>query len=62
MVVVPLDVLIAAKMIPREVFDERREKAREVVGGEKPVSWVAAVTIIWLLCVVLAIFLALRIF
>jgi hypothetical protein len=63
MVVVPLGVLIAAKVIPREVFDERREKAREVVGGEKPVSWVAAVTIIvWLLCVVLAIFLALRIF
>ena len=46
MVVVPLGVLIAAKMIPRKVFDECREKAREVVGGEKPVSRVAAVTII----------------
>jgi len=56
--------LIAAKMIPREVFEECREKAREVEEGEKPVSWVAAVIVIsvWLLCVAMAVFLALRIF
>ena len=64
MVVVPIGVLIAAKMIPREVFEECREKAREVEEGEKPVSWVAAVIVIsvWLLCVAMAVLLALRIF
>jgi uncharacterized membrane protein YkvA (DUF1232 family) len=41
MVVVPVGVLIAAKMIPRDVFEECREKAREVAEGEKPVSRVA---------------------
>jgi uncharacterized membrane protein YkvA (DUF1232 family) len=45
MVVVPIGVLIAAKMIPAEVFGECREKAREVADGEKPVSRVAAVVV-----------------
>ena len=64
MVVVPIGVLLAAKMIPREVMDECREKAREVAEGEKPVSRVAAVVVVavWLLCVALAVFLALRVF
>src|SRR5919106_4848142 len=64
MVVVPIGILIAAKMIPEDVFEECREKAREVEEGEKPVSRVAAVVVvaIWLLCVALAIYLALRIF
>src|ERR671919_2747570 len=62
MVVVPIGILIAAKMIPEDVFEECREKAREVEEGEKPVSRVAAVVVvaIWLLCVALAIYLALR--
>src|ERR671911_253524 len=62
MVVVPIGVLLAAKMIPREVMDECREKAREVAEGEKPVSRGAAVVVVavWLLCVALAVFLALR--
>ena len=64
MVVVPIGILIAAKMIPPEVFEECREKAREVELGEKPVSRVAAVVIVavWLLCVAVAIFLTLRVF
>jgi uncharacterized membrane protein YkvA (DUF1232 family) len=64
MVVVPIGVLLAAKMIPREVMDECREKAREVAEGEKPVSRVAAVVVVavWLLCGALAVFLALRVF
>jgi uncharacterized membrane protein YkvA (DUF1232 family) len=64
MVVVPIGILIAAKMIPRDVLEECREKAREVAEGEKPVNRVAAVVVvaIWLLCVALAVFLALRLF
>ena len=64
MVVVPIGVWIAAKMIPQEVMEECQEKAREVVEPEKPVSRVAAVAVvtIWLLCVALAVYLALRVF
>jgi uncharacterized membrane protein YkvA (DUF1232 family) len=64
MVLVPLGVLIAIKMIPREVFEECREKARQVAKGEKPVSRTAAMVVVavWLLCVALAIFLAMRVF
>jgi uncharacterized membrane protein YkvA (DUF1232 family) len=64
MVVVPIGVLIAAKMIPRQVMDECQEKARQMAEGEKPVSRVGAVVVVavWLLCVALAVFLALRVF
>jgi uncharacterized membrane protein YkvA (DUF1232 family) len=64
MVVVPIGVLIAAKLIPREVMEECQEKAREVAEGEKPVNRVAAVVVVgvWLLCVALAVLLALRVF
>src|SRR5919112_4245240 len=64
MVVVPIGVLLAAKMIPPAVLEECREKAREVAEGEKPVSRVAAVVIVavWVLCVAMAVYLALRVF
>jgi uncharacterized membrane protein YkvA (DUF1232 family) len=64
MVVVPIGVLIAAKMIPRQVTEECQEKARQMAEGQKPVSRVAAVVVVavWLLCVALAVFLALRVF
>ena len=64
MVVVPIGILIAVKMIPQEVLEECREKAWEVAEGEKPVSRVAAVVVvaIWLLCGALAVFLALYLF
>jgi uncharacterized membrane protein YkvA (DUF1232 family) len=64
MVVVPVGVLIAAKMIPRPVMEQCQAKAREVAEGEKPVSRVAAVVVVavWLLCVALAVILALRVF
>ena len=64
MVVVPIGVLIAAKMIPRRVMEECREKAQEVAKGEKPVNRVAVVivVVVWLLCVALAVLLATRVF
>jgi uncharacterized membrane protein YkvA (DUF1232 family) len=64
LVVVPIGILIAAKMIPQEVLEECREKARELAEGEKPVSRVAAAVVVtvWLLCVALAVLLAMRLF
>jgi uncharacterized membrane protein YkvA (DUF1232 family) len=64
LVVVPIGVLVAAKMIPQEVLEECREKAREVAEGEKPVSRVAAAVVVtvWLLCVALAVLLAMSLF
>ncbi len=64
MVVVPIGVLIAAKMIPQQVMEECQERAREVAEGEQPVSRVAAVAVVavWLLCVALAVLLAVRVF
>jgi uncharacterized membrane protein YkvA (DUF1232 family) len=64
MVVVPIGVWLAAKMIPRQVMQECQEKASEVAEGEKPVSRVAAVGLVagWLLCLALAVYLALRVF
>ena len=64
MVVVPIGVLIAAKMVPPDVFEECRERARGVALGERPVSRVAAVVVVavWVSCVALAVYLALRIF
>jgi uncharacterized membrane protein YkvA (DUF1232 family) len=63
MVVVPIGVWIAAKMIPRDVFEECQEKARAVATGEKPIGRVAAVVVVgvWLACVALAVFLALEV-
>jgi hypothetical protein len=51
-------------MIPQDILEECREKAREVAEGEKPVSRVAAAVVVtlWLLCVALAVFLAMRVF
>ena len=64
MMVVPIGVLIAAQLIPRQVMEECQEKAREVAEGEKPVSRVAAMVVValWLLCVALAVLLAMRVF
>ena len=62
MLVVPIGVLIAAKMVPADVFAECQQKARE--RAEKPVSRAAALVVVgvWLLCVAVGVFLALRVF
>jgi len=51
LVLVPLGVLLALKMIPPDVWAESRERAREAMAEGRPVSWAAAVVIvlIWLL-------------
>jgi len=51
LVLVPLGIALALKMIPAEVMEECREKARNISHSNKPVNWVAAAVIIliWLL-------------
>jgi len=55
LVLIPLGVTLAIKMIPPAVMSECRAQAREVMANGKPVSRVAGVVIvlIWLTLVVL---------
>ena len=64
MVVVPIGVWMATKMVPQVVLEECQEKASAVALGEKRVSRMAAVMVVgvWLVCVALAVFLALCVF
>jgi uncharacterized membrane protein YkvA (DUF1232 family) len=55
LVLIPLGVVIARRMIPSEVMLDARAKAEEVLQADRPVSWVGAVIIgaIWLTLAVL---------
>jgi uncharacterized membrane protein YkvA (DUF1232 family) len=63
LVVAPLGVILAGKMIPGEDLAEYRERSREVMReGKKPVSYVAAVMVaIWLLLAAVGVFLTFRV-
>ena len=62
LVLIPLGVMLAIRMIPTNVLAECREKAREVIQQGKPVNRLAAVIIvvIWLLLGILAILLVIK--
>ncbi len=62
LVLVPVGVALALKMIPQTVLAECREKAQEAMSQGKPTNWTAAGVIIaiWLLLAVLAIILIVR--
>ena len=64
LVLVPLGVIIALKMIPPDVLAECREEARKTMHQGKPVNRTAAVVIIaiWILSASLAIVLILKFF
>jgi uncharacterized membrane protein YkvA (DUF1232 family) len=64
LVLVPLGVALALKMIPPEVMADCREQAQAVMAEGKPVSRVAAVVIvaIWLLLAALVAVLGVRVF
>ena len=64
LILIPLGIALALKWIPDDVMDECRQKAQLSMAEGKPINWVAAGVIIaiWLLLMVLAIVLALRIF
>ena len=62
LVLVPLGVALALKMIPQTVLAECREKAQAAMSQGKPTNWTAAGVImaIWLLLAVLAVILTVR--
>jgi uncharacterized membrane protein YkvA (DUF1232 family) len=57
LILIPLGIALALRLIPAPVMADCRAKAREAVDSGKPVSWVAAgvIVAIWILLVVLAI-------
>jgi uncharacterized membrane protein YkvA (DUF1232 family) len=62
LVLVPVGVALALKMIPQAVLAECREKAQAAMSQGKPTNWTAASVIIalWLLLAVLAVILIMR--
>ena len=63
LILVPLGIVLALRMIPPEVMAECRERAREISREGRPTNWVAAGVIvgIWLLLAALSVVLVLRI-
>ena len=63
LLLIPLGVALARKMIPPAVLAECRERARVEIA-DKPVNWAAAAVIIavWLLLAALAVVLLLKLF
>lgn len=55
LIIIPAGISLSLKMIPKEVLEECREKAKHELRNGKPKNWVAAVIIvlIWLLVVYL---------
>jgi uncharacterized membrane protein YkvA (DUF1232 family) len=64
LILIPIGVTIAVRMIPPQVMQESRIKAEEVLRAGKPISWVGAVIIgaIWIALAVLAILLISHLF
>ncbi len=64
LILIPLGVALALKMIPTEVMAESREKAREIIRRGQPVNRTAAVVIvaIWIFLAILGIVLVVRVF
>jgi uncharacterized membrane protein YkvA (DUF1232 family) len=62
LVLVPLGIVLALKMIPKAVMDECREQAGRDLALDKPTHWVAAgiIVSVWLLLAAAVIALLLR--
>ena len=63
LILIPLGVALAVRMIPEDVLSESRQKAREMVErGERPVSRAAAavIVVLWLALAVLGVLVVVR--
>lgn len=63
LIIVPVGISLSLKLIPKEVLEECRDKAKSELRGDKPKNWVAAfiIVLIWLLAVYLFLKFALQI-
>ena len=63
LILVPLGIAIALKMIPPPVLTECRDKAQVAMSQGKPANWVAAAVIvaIWLFVAALAVIIVVRV-
>jgi uncharacterized membrane protein YkvA (DUF1232 family) len=50
LILVPLGIVLALKMIPKSVVDDCTEKADELMKAEKPKNWLAGSVIIIVWC------------
>jgi uncharacterized membrane protein YkvA (DUF1232 family) len=57
LILIPLGIMLALKMIPQSVMSECREKAQTLIEQGKPTNWIAAGVIItiWVLLAALAV-------
>jgi len=64
LVLVPLGIMLALKMIPSPVLAECREKAQAAMSQDGPPNWLAASAVIatWILLAALAVVFILRVF
>ena len=62
LILVPLGIALAVRLVPREVLDECRQRAREEMDKGKPVSRGAAIAVIaiWLILAIAAVLTVLR--
>lgn len=62
LILVPLGVALAVKMIPPKILAESRERAKEEMSEGKPTNWAAAAVIIaiWLLLAAVVVVLMVR--
>jgi uncharacterized membrane protein YkvA (DUF1232 family) len=64
LILLPLGISLALKMIPPEVMAESRVKASQILDQGKPVNWVAAgvIAAIWLCLAALVVVIIFRVF
>ena len=64
LILIPLGIALALKMIPPQVMADSRVKAQELLGQDRPRNWLAAavIVIIWLALAALAVALMVRAF
>jgi uncharacterized membrane protein YkvA (DUF1232 family) len=55
LVLIPVGIMLAVKMIPPAVLDECRQKATETFSSERPTNWLAAgiIVAVWVLLIAL---------
>jgi uncharacterized membrane protein YkvA (DUF1232 family) len=62
LVLVPLGIALALRMIPPAVMAECRARAREALAAGKPTNWIAAavIVVVWLVLAALGVLLVVR--